>query len=468
MQRKSSLIHSVFLFLIILTLPVFLFKQFRVIRAKKHVELNYHHDSFVNPDNFIKEDKRFVIVIVGSNSEDLLEQSLKSTLSQEYTQYRVVYIDDDSSIDGVKIAKKFIASHEKKDKVTIAQQSSKETFCETYYSAIQECNDDDVIVHLNAGDWLSHDYVLTRLNKAYQHQDVWLTYGQYLEYPSYKKGGAMPQPRRAAVKKKVQRAPFLMSHLKTYYAGLFKQIQLQEDVKKDYLLSMQDESKLMIPMVELAKNNVRFIPEVLYVHYQKPAKEEMETLTLAAFCEQFAGALAPPAGSICEVEEPFFEEISLETDLLIFSNNHPHQLHVCLDSVARFAHGIKSIKVIYVENGESHENYEGLKKNFTYVTFIKQNLSQGPIYKSLIMNTIFKQGGCAKYVALATDGVIINSDISFAKCIAALEKNKAYAFYLHLGKDISKSRDKEMQIDTIAKKLGEGVFSWEIESGKGR
>ena len=44
--------------------------------------------------------------------------------------------------------------------------------------------DEEIVLVLDGDDCLAHENVLKALNKAYADPDVWMTYGNYLDYPT--------------------------------------------------------------------------------------------------------------------------------------------------------------------------------------------------------------------------------------------------------------------------------------------
>ena len=136
------------------------------------------------------------------------------------------------------------------------------------YTIISLCDDRDIIVLLDGDDWLSGNHVLQTLNKAYSDQDIWLTFGQFAQWPSnYGHGNARPIPAENTQKNNVRAARAgCPTHLKTFYAGLFKKIKREDFLYQGSFFSMVSDTAIMMPMLEMAAERHLFIPEVLYIY----------------------------------------------------------------------------------------------------------------------------------------------------------------------------------------------------------
>lgn len=255
-------LHKWFILFLLIILPLFILRESRLLLDKKGVSYVVDEDFYMlNPHN--PDDKTFVIMLITDNVNSSIVATLHSIFAQKYEKYRVVLIDGGSSDGTYKTALKCVQECGKEDKIElIARENGNQVF-ETYYNVALECSDRDIIVHLPGADFLVGSDVLSHLNAVYKNQDVWLTYPQYISYPSYVKGLKDPRPSKPQVKRKIERAPWVLSPLRTYYASLIKQVHID---RPDTILSVEGEKSLMLPMAEMAKCHVRFIPEVFYVH----------------------------------------------------------------------------------------------------------------------------------------------------------------------------------------------------------
>lgn len=216
--------------------------------------------------NILFADKKFVIIIPSYNNEKWCEQNLISALDQSYNNYKIIFIDDCSSDNNLTIAKKTIKNHPKRGLVKINANKSRVGAMENIYNAVHSCQDSDIIVMLDGDDKLSHRNVLTHLNNVYTNQNVYLTYGNYISLSNRRAGISTNVPESVIVNRSYRTHPFIFSHLKTFYAGLFKKIKLEDLMYDGKFLSVCSDLAFMYPMLEMADGKVKYIQEVNYVY----------------------------------------------------------------------------------------------------------------------------------------------------------------------------------------------------------
>ena len=64
----------------------------------------------------------------------------------------------------------------------------------------------------------------------------------------------------------IRRWPYAATHLRTFYAGLFKKIQKESLLYEGEFYSMAWDIALMTPMLEMARERHTFITDILYVY----------------------------------------------------------------------------------------------------------------------------------------------------------------------------------------------------------
>lgn len=159
-------------FLLLFFLPNLLFAELNIAKKSPRIIKN----------------KNFVIVIPSYNNEEFYEKNLRSVLSQQYTDYRVIYIDDASTDNTYQLVCNLLHEIDVDKRVTLIKngENMKATF--NFYQAISTLKSSDIVVSLDGDDFLHNDQVLNILNNYYQNEDVWMTYGSYIHYPSGEKG----------------------------------------------------------------------------------------------------------------------------------------------------------------------------------------------------------------------------------------------------------------------------------------
>ncbi|MCB1107149.1 MAG: glycosyltransferase family 2 protein [Chlamydiia bacterium] len=404
-----------------------------MIKSKKETRILPAED-FSYIDFKEEGDKSFTFIVLTSNNISTIDQNIDSILSQNYSNFRVVYIDQGSTDGTLQQIEEALKGNKQTMSLFVCDKESE--VYEKYYHFVSHCNDDEVIIHLYGTDWLAHSEVLSCLSQSYMNPDVWLTYGQYVDHSSYQRGDLDPKPKKTLYKKRVQKAPWVIAPLKTFYAGLFKKLH----VEAGFFLSIEDESALLVPMAELAKAHIRFIPNVLFIHNEE--RKGGGSMGRVAF---MADPIKMAMEKVCE---------EALVDVILLSEEAPEDLDLCLTSCKRFLRGVSNIHVIYQCTEKSYAAYQQLKAKFPQVCFTRP-LNYGEMtFKETILHSLCSNGRFSPYVLLSTDQVQLSKPVTLPVCIAAMRKTQAYGFYLHLGKE-------EEAIEQG------GVYSWNIHRGKG-
>ncbi len=211
-----------------------------------------------NTSEAIKE-YRYVIIVPSYNNERWCTWNLNS-LKQNHSSYRIVYIDDCSTDTTKKLVKKWLKQNNLHVPFTYIRTNKRCGALANLYRAIHACDDDEIIVCVDGDDALAHPNVLRRLDREYA-KGIWLTYGQYRVCPTKKLGNC----KQLLTDIPIRQQPFVTSHLRTFYAWLFKEIKLEDLLdKEDKFYTAACDVAHMLPLVELARNNYSYIADVLY------------------------------------------------------------------------------------------------------------------------------------------------------------------------------------------------------------
>jgi len=125
--------------------------------------------------------------------------------------------------------------------------------------------------------------------------------------------------------------------------------------------------------------------------------------------------------------------LAQSASVIVFSYNRPMQLFAFLESSdKRCSHIEKTYVLFRSDNEKSDQGYKIVQNHFPFVSFHQEGNFK-KILISLVENTP------SKHIAFAVDDIIITEHINFATCIYALEKYKAWGFFLRLGKNITSS-----------------------------
>lgn len=259
---------------------------------KPHSELKKQTSVSFQAAPFAAKNRPFTIVITGMNNGASVAKTLNSVFNQNYDNFRVIYVDDASDDGSFDLVRDLVLDSPRLGQVNLVQNEKRLGPLANLYRAVQTCSAEEIVVVLNGEDWLAHEWVLQRLNAYYADPDLWLTYGQYCDFPTYQLGNC-----REMKEGKVRNLPFLASHLKTFYAGLFKKVKESDLIYQGKFLPSCGELAYMIPMMEMAQNHFHFISEILYItNRQVVVKEDRE---LQMRCEKAIRSLDSYAPLAC-------------------------------------------------------------------------------------------------------------------------------------------------------------------------
>jgi glycosyltransferase involved in cell wall biosynthesis len=223
-------------------------------------------------------EKSFVVIVPSYNNAPFCEQNLLSILSQQYQNFRVIYIDDASTDETFEKVQAVVERSSLKDKITLIRQTENQGAIKNIYEAVHSCKDDEIVVRVDGDDFLAHPLVLKKLNRVYYDPEIWMTYGNYLDYPAYKQQPQVCQkfPKSIIQGHRFRQYKLVTAHLHTFYAGLFKKVAAIDLMKDGKFLPMANLA-LMIPMLEMAGGHFQFIDEVLYLYNRSNPNEKNNT-----------------------------------------------------------------------------------------------------------------------------------------------------------------------------------------------
>lgn len=244
--------------------------------------------AYLQPSAPIINGERHIVVIIPSyNNSKWYKQNLDSVLNQRYVNYHVMYIDDCSSDQTGELVQSYIKQSKKEDLFTLVQNDTRRGALYNLYHAIHACDDHTIIVTLDGDDWLKDDQVLSIINNAYKDPNIILTYGQFEEYPQGSRGFCVPLPDYIIKSANYRQERWLTSHLRTFYAGLFKKIKKNDLMYGGDFFNVTWDQAFMFPMLEMANGKIRCIERVLYVYNQNnPLNDFRVRLQQQLLCER--------------------------------------------------------------------------------------------------------------------------------------------------------------------------------------
>ena len=209
----------------------------------------------------------FKIIIPLYNVEKWIKLCIRSVKFQSYKNFECILIDDISTDNSVEIIKKEIADD---DRFKLIVNKEKALALKNIYDGINisEPSNEDVIVTLDGDDWFASKDVLKILNREYNRENCWLTYGSYIEYPTKNRGKfAKKIPQQIIHSNTFRQHEWCSSHLRTFKYHLWSKIKKEDllDTKGDFYRMTWDLA-FMFPMLEMCGDKSHYIEEVLYVY----------------------------------------------------------------------------------------------------------------------------------------------------------------------------------------------------------
>lgn len=221
--------------------------------------------------------KKFTIIIPSYNNKLWFQRNIDSVIMQNYENYEVLYIDDASIDKTGELVESYIKEH-KIEKIKFIKNLQNKGALENLYNAICSCNPEDIIITLDGDDWLSNENVLSFLNNIYQDKNVWMTYGNYIDYPTYATGSAQQLPYQIIDQNNFRNYNlWVTTHLRTFYAGLFHKIKKIDLLYENKFYLMAWDCAIMYPMLEMAGKHSKFISDILYVYNIATPLNDMKT-----------------------------------------------------------------------------------------------------------------------------------------------------------------------------------------------
>lgn len=412
-------------------------------------------------------EKPFALIIPSYNNAAYCEKNLRSVFEQKYKNWRVIYIDDCSTDETFTKVKDLVEKCQETARVTLIRNPKNRGSLANYYHAIHTCKDEEIVLALDGDDFLAHDEVLTKLNRVYANENVWMTYGNYLDYPTYKQSVVSCKKIANSVirKNSYRKEPWIALHLRTFYAGLFKKIRLEDLLYNGKFYPMTGDLAMMYPLFEMAGNHSQFIPDVLYLYNRtNPLNDHKVNFALQQACEGAIRKALPytPLTTLAREEKPE------KAHLVIFSYNRPLQLYALLESTERFMEGLEKISVLYraSERGFA-QGYEQLKTKFPSVLFFRQSDLPEQDFQPLLFEIAFKESS-SPYLLFAVDDILVKDPVDIRSCIRSLEKSGAYGFYLahglHLNYCFMQNRAQEIPPHVTLD--NETTFGWQFKAGE--
>ncbi|GMU19031.1 MAG: hypothetical protein AMXMBFR12_02230 [Candidatus Babeliales bacterium] len=221
---------------------------------------------FINSAATIDSLKKIIIITASYNNQMWVSNYFESLKKQTYQNWVVIYIDDCSTDQTFSSIQEYIKEAQLDSKFILIHNEERMGHLFNQYHAIHACDPNNLILILDGDDWLAHEHVLEEINKIYQDENIWLTYGQFWYFQKSKKGFCKAIPFEVIENNGIRDISWRTSHPRTFYAGLFQQIKIEDLWYEGNFFPKCADVATMFPMIEMAGPHIKFIPEVLYIY----------------------------------------------------------------------------------------------------------------------------------------------------------------------------------------------------------
>lgn len=393
-----------------------------------------------------------VVLICSYNNAPWVKRNLNSVFSQNYTNYRILYIDDCSDDDTAAQVLAYTQRHDTEHKLTLITNTERCRKMKNVYNAVHSCDDHEIIVQLDGDDWFCDDQLFAHINHMYTTQDIWLTYGSYMDVPGDSRGYAQKTDPEVIKDQSYRNAPWLYMPTRTFYAWLFKHIDLKdfiaEQVKgyQGLFFPSADDPAFMFPMLEMAGTRFAYINHISYVANRD------NPLIGRKFEPNLQGA------SGCDVRHRTrYQTLKSSSkkitgchataDMLIFFENNLDGLSLLLDSISMYMNGLERIFIVY----DDHIPTNPLEKLINHSSI---DIHLIPFIEISNIEKLLKND----YVLISTDLLYLHSNLNIRDFINHLEKTGAYGFYFSY-------TPTENPFSLHTQHIYEDIYAWKFNCG---
>lgn len=213
------------------------------------------------------EHKTFNIIIPSYNNAKWYEKNILSCVGQDYPddKFNIIYTDDASTDHTGDLVGNLIAKNGWKNIKLIKNEKNLGAMC-NIYNMIHSCDPKSISLTCDGDDAMAHKNVLNRLNQIYQDENVWMTYGSYLDYPGMTKGCCKPYEDPIVKTRSYRRTSWRASHLRSWYSKVFQLIK-EEDFKfQGQWADCGWDLLINFSALEICNGKYKCIEDVLYIY----------------------------------------------------------------------------------------------------------------------------------------------------------------------------------------------------------
>lgn len=214
---------------------------------------------------------KFKIVVPMYNVEKWVSNTINSIKKQTHNNFDCVIIDDISTDDSYNVVKGLI---EGDSRFHLIKNTEKKFALQNIYEGIEylKPTDRDIIATVDGDDWLYTYDVLEKVNRVYEEENCFITFGTSVYLDDLRKGlvtpnGSAPFPPQVVQGSLYRDYRWQSSHLRTFRYGLWRRIKREDLLQEDgAYYRMAWDLAFMFPMLEMAMERHKCITDILYVY----------------------------------------------------------------------------------------------------------------------------------------------------------------------------------------------------------
>ena len=213
--------------------------------------------------------KKFCFVISSYNNEKNIVANLESVIKLNYTNWRVIYINDCSTDKTEELFFDIIKKYRVEHKFTYIKNEKNMKQAYSKYMAYQKVNDLEIVCILDGDDWLSNTNVLNDMNKYYTTTNYKVITTNFIikeqnrfyknEYCVYSDDDIKNNNLRYI-------SGYRMNHLKTGYGYLFKSIPEDRFKMNDEWLSFSTDLAEIYSAIEFSNGSFTSFNNHTYIY----------------------------------------------------------------------------------------------------------------------------------------------------------------------------------------------------------
>jgi len=226
-----------------------------------------------------------VVLVSSYNNEKFFYRNLDSIVNQKLDiPFKLIYVNDCSTDRTGQLVDTYIRAKGLESMCTVIHNEKRVGALANQYNIIHTLPEHVLVVQVDGDDFLAHDRALERVLQEYSDKNIWISYSKMIYYPeNLNTGWSCKQfPQWVLDTNNFRSYDWVSSHLKTFYAGLFKRIKREDLLDQDDFFPMAGDLAFMFPMLEMAsRGHIAFIPDTLYVYnHHNPISDHHKDLEL--------------------------------------------------------------------------------------------------------------------------------------------------------------------------------------------